>query len=131
MKKIFRFQEFLKHQIERADKELASFAKSFAEHPLHALEWSADLFGKAAQKQVAEHWLQSTSAWHQALTDGTASEHQPKNEDEAIEFIKTHLTREVTRGAMYLKQSTSPTSNLASNSLLSASADLLDHLQSY
>ena len=131
MDKIERLEAHLTGMVNAGTAARDKLIKGLNEHPLHALEWSAAYYADIARREIALHWQGSLAAWRSAKEAGTFAEGQPTNADEVIEFIKTALTREVTRMAMMASQSSSPTANLVERHRLAAQANLLDTIQYY
>ena len=99
------------HDIESAEKALAEFAAKLAQDPAYALSWGTRSFEHAAKLKVAQ-WLRT------GVIEAGAT----------LEALRSEATREAMRGARSPERSTSPTSNLMSQCMTAAWAEMVERL---
>jgi hypothetical protein len=104
-----------------ANEELDKFAKSFADDPAHAMDWSASAFNAAAVKRVTTRVLEAIG---NMINKGTSR-------GDILSHLVDYSTKEILTRAKYPKKSTSATSNLLDAEMLAAWADISDILRSY
>jgi len=108
----------LKDDVEQGKQNLAKWADSFAQDPIHALSWSRDIFKTAADVALAQEVLMQIA---KAEFNGADAEHVMKQ-------LRLSLTADVLTSAQYVPRSTSPTSNLMEAENTAAAARLLAKL---
>ena len=98
-------------KIETLEDNKKKFIEDFAENPSYALSWSLDIYDNMAELKV---WKEVERV---LITKDTKV---------TIESLKQSYLRFVLNGTKYPSRSTSPTSNLMAECLLSAQATLLE-----
>lgn len=112
------FLSSIEHDIKTIDKVNAEFIERFKEDPASALEWSSDIFSKAAMRKVL---LIMQSVANKQLSSGMDAK-------EILKGIQNTATKEALRKARFPTHSTSAPANEIELSLGAAWAELAEKL---
>ena len=118
-----RIKEKMTSTVEQYEAGMAQFQARIANDPVHAFTWADTIMSLTARMYVAKHWLSSIAAWEAA---DPKEEGQPKNDEEAVDFIHSAILREALRKNRFTEQSTSQCSNLMKREDAAFYAELAD-----
>jgi hypothetical protein len=105
------FKKYLESRRDRCKKIIDSFGEEFRKHPVHALEWSGDVFRAAAEEQVTSQILFGI------------------NDGRSLAELTTFTIDEALRLSSGQGSSTSPVSNHIAKCVAAAWADMAVRLR--
>jgi hypothetical protein len=124
------FDDYLDYLMREIDSEnkfhreaVVKFASDVQDDPLRALEWSKDVFTRAAKLAVGKDVMARVAECRQR-----GDSYDRPSSETIIGWVKQALHEEMLRGAKYPSHSTSPQANEVQTCKTAAFADLYDRI---
>ncbi len=119
------FTKLVNDTVTSAKAVLAKGAEDLLVSPCHTLEWSGRIFTAAAELEVYTGIQTSLDRIHQGIVSG---EHTLEDAQEYLNRVAAEVVKRTIQRASSPKRSTSVTSNLLDQEILSAYAELADQM---